>query len=140
VVNSVERMRLWTRASAATLVLFPIGLVLVWSGMGSLGLVIAIMIEEMVSNFIVVSGLRRVGFPYRVDYAAMVKMAFAAALAFECARLVISAGDHAGKSVIVAGAAFATGIFLLACYFLKPFHRHERESINRLVKRNIFVW
>jgi len=144
VVNSVERMRLWTYASAATLLLFPIGLFLAWRGMGSLGLVIGIMIEEMVSNLLVVIGLRRAGFSYQVDYMAIAKMVSAAAVAYASryfATYFETGLQWIGStSAITIGAISSTAIFLFICYFLKPFRHHERQSINRFIKHPVFVW
>jgi O-antigen/teichoic acid export membrane protein len=37
-------------------------------------------------------------------------------------------------------AAFTLSLFLLASYLFKPFRAEERERLNRLLKRNVFIW
>ncbi len=37
-------------------------------------------------------------------------------------------------------ALFACGFFLLTSFFFKPFRSEERARLNRLLKRNVFVW
>jgi hypothetical protein len=37
-------------------------------------------------------------------------------------------------------AILSCSFFLLIAYFIKPFYSEERERLNRLFNRNIFVW
>lgn len=48
------------------------------------------------------------------------------------------AGDGHGPAVLSAGVAL--GVYFLAAWFVKPFSVSERDRINALARRRVFVW
>ena len=137
VLNCVERVGLRTRAALVALLFFPLPIWATASGLGLAGLVVAVFIDEIVLNVVVVHGLRAAGMPYRVDFTSMLKMALASLTAYLAVGFVPPPESLVG---LVAGALLAGIGYLLVAFWLKPFTEEERQSINRLIKRNIFVW
>jgi O-antigen/teichoic acid export membrane protein len=56
---------------------------------------------------------------------------------FLAQQTTVSTHGWLGLAII---AALACGLVLIAAYFFKPFRVEERMTLNRLFKRNIFIW
>jgi O-antigen/teichoic acid export membrane protein len=75
---------------------------------------------------------------YRADFLGYYKMLLAAFIGYLGSNLVIIPGQ--GLVWIIAVAILASCAFLLAAAIIKPFSDDERLRINKLIKRNVFIW
>lgn len=82
--------------------------------------------------------LRRQGFHFEIDWLAWLKFAaagFAAGLITDLAGL-----DATGFPGLTMVALLLGLLYLVACYVLKPFTTRERETINKLLPKPVFVF
>lgn len=75
---------------------------------------------------------------YHSDFLGLYKMLLAAVLGY-LAGILILFPAHDWVSII-AVAILSSCCFLLAAAVIKPFSESERVRINRLIKRNLFIW
>jgi len=103
------------------------------------GLVGGGMLVAILKNVYVVFRLRRLGFPYRPDWHGIglivALSGTAGILGFKAAELVFD-----GVIGALVGAVLTAVLFLGLSYWWKPFSPAERETLNRLIGREIFVW
>jgi O-antigen/teichoic acid export membrane protein len=115
----------------------PLAYWLLKSGQGLWGPVAAVMIGELIFNTTLIAALARAT-TYRPDAIGLIKLMAAALAAFEVTRQT-GLASHDWLDLFIM-AALACGFFLLISYFIKPFQIEERDRMNRLLKRRVFVW
>ncbi len=135
VASGKSHLCMWG-ASFGVLVL-PLTYVLLKSGLGLWGPIIAIILSEMIFNATVIIVMARIT-TYRPDITGFYKLGAAALVGFLLAQQI--AIPTYGWSRLIAMAALACGFFMVASYFFKPFRAEERASLNQLLGRKIFIW
>ncbi len=135
VTSGKSHLCLWG-TSLGVLVL-PLAYWLFEAGQGLWGVIIAIIISQMIFNATLIAALARTT-TYRPDTIGFFKLAAAALAGFVLAQQ-LAIPTH-GWSGLLIMAVLASGLFLLAAYFFKPFKVEERARLNRLLNRKVFVW
>lgn len=134
---AVGRSRLCTVAAACSAISLPLTLALLWLGLGLWAPVIGIGTGNLIFNVVILGRLAWED-AYRADRNGMLKLLAAASLSLMLlAALPVTVDTW--PSVFVAAIACCL-VYLVTAYLIKPFTSSERESINRLANRKIFVW
>ncbi|PTR15094.1 MULTISPECIES: lipopolysaccharide biosynthesis protein [unclassified Nitrosospira] len=139
VANNMSSLCLW--GSALGVLSLPLAYVLVESGLGLWGPIVAMLVGQLIFNTVLIGALVRTT-AYRPDMPGFIKLSASALLSF----LVIqqmsmqNALPMHGLLKLLLYAALGCGLYLLVSYFLKPFNGDERARLNRLLRRNIFIW
>lgn len=135
VASGKSHLCMWG-ASLGILVL-PLTYLLLKSGLGLWGPIIAIIISEMIFNATVIIALARIT-TYRSDTIGLYKLGTAALAGFVLAHQIAIPAHGWPRLIILA--ALACACFMLVSYFFKPFRVEERASLNQLLGRKIFIW
>lgn len=138
VAVGANRSGLCTLGSALSLPALPLMASLLASGFGLWAPVVAMLAAQLAFNATVTLGLAALG--YRPDWRGMVKLASSGLLAWLVSNWLAGIdADHrllsAELAIIVAVAAY-----LFLAWLLKPFTADERNRINAMAGRRIFVW
>jgi O-antigen/teichoic acid export membrane protein len=114
----------------------PLAYWLLESGQGLWGPIAALLVGEMIFNTTLIAALSHAT-TYRPDTIGFIKLAAAALIAFGLTQQIgLTKLDWSGSIIM---APLACGLYLLACYFIKPFSMEERDRLNRLLKRRVFI-
>lgn len=135
VASGKSHLCMWG-ASFGVLVL-PLTYLLLKSGLGLWGPIIAIIISEMIFNVTVTLAMARTT-AYRPDAKGFYKLGAAALAGFVLAQQIVISTPGWPRIVIMA--VLACVFFMLASYLFKPFRADERASLNHLLGRKIFIW
>lgn len=137
VAVTMDRGGICTLASASGLLMLPLMLWLTVEGWGVWAAVAAIVLGQWLFNIIVLGGLA-ISTDYRSDLLGAFKLMLAALFGYGVV-LLPPLGAVAWMDVGIT-AVLSTAIYLLVAYFLKPFTNLERDRVNQLIKREVFVW
>lgn len=75
VITAVERADLWTRAALMGVLSLPLAIALTtWTNLGAYALVLVVFLVEMLSNYIIVTGLRSAGYAYSFDWPRLLRL------------------------------------------------------------------
>lgn len=134
---------LCTWAAASGLIMLPFMWVMLQLGLGLWAAVIAIGLGHLLFNIVVVAGVsKRTG--YRADWMGFVKLVGSALAAYGAGMLLhLLESAEAWVSSwlpVVLQCALAMLVYLAFAWWIKPFAADERDRINALIKRRIFVW
>ncbi len=105
---------------------------------GIFGLVAGLILSEILWCTVAWLILSYFGFSFRLDWLGLFKPIFVSICTvalFECVPV------HADKFIdllLMGGAVLLC--YIILSYIIKPFRRHERETINRFLPKPIFVW
>ena len=135
VANNMSHLCSWGGV-LGTLAL-PLAYVLVESGQGLWGPIIAMMVGQVIFNAIIIGAMVYTT-TYRPDTVGFLKLTGAALAGFVIMQQV-AMPTHGWPDLLIM-AALACGLYLLASYFFRPFKQEERARLNRLFKRRIFIW
>jgi O-antigen/teichoic acid export membrane protein len=135
VASGKSHLCIWG-ASFGVLVL-PLTYLLLKSGLGLWGPIIAIIISEMIFNVTVTLALTRIT-AYRPDATGFYKLGAAALAGFVLAQQIVISTP--GWPRVTLMAVLACVLFMLTSYFFKPFRADERATLNHLLGRKIFIW
>ncbi|HQS99168.1 MAG TPA: oligosaccharide flippase family protein [Thiobacillus sp.] len=116
----------------------PIGVALSMP-FGAYGLVIGLALSELLFCGWVAASLMREGLSLKMDWAGLAKILFATLMAMAAASLP-GIGQPRGVLALLSCAGLIAATYLVVAYALKPFALAEREMINKILKRKIFVW
>lgn len=139
VAHNMSFLCLW--GSALGVLSLPLAYALVESGLGLWGPVIAMLVGQFIFNTVLICALVRTT-SYRPDMTGFIKLSASALVTFFAIRQMAMQGAapvHELLSLLFY-AGLGCGLYLLVSYFLKPFSGDERARLNRLLRRNIFVW
>jgi hypothetical protein len=95
------------------------------------------MMGEMIFNTTLIAVLSRAT-AYRPDAMGFMKLTVAALIAFGMAQQIGMPKLNWPGFIVMA--SLACSLYLLVSYFIKPFYMEERDRLNRLLKRRIFIW
>lgn len=134
---AVGRSPLCTLAAIWSAVSLPLTLALLQFGFGLWAPVIGIGAGNLIFNGVILRSLTRES-AYRIDRNGALRLIAATVLSLALLAWLPVSIDTWGEVLL---AAIACGVvYLLAAYVLKPFTSLERESINRMANRKVFVW
>lgn len=115
----------------------PMAYLLLESGQGLWSVIISIVLSQILFSSTLIITLTQVA-DYISDIIGFFKIFAAGVIGFAFAhQLAFSLQSWLDLFLM---AIFSCGLFLLISYFIKPFYRDERERLNRLFNRKIFVW
>ncbi len=137
--NTIERVEFLKRASLVMPLVVPLAIILVFSGLGTYGLALALILPEIISVGAIVYQLRRAGLDLKFDFGGQARIG-SAMLFTILAGLVIHHyfPDHLAWDI--AGMALTSLAFIGSARLLRPMTRTERASIDRLVGRKTYVF
>jgi O-antigen/teichoic acid export membrane protein len=115
----------------------PLAYRLLESDQGLWGPIAALMIGEMIFNTTLIVALSRAT-TYRPDAVGFMKLMTATLIAWGVTQQIGLMKDNWAS--FIGEASFACGLYLLVSYILKPFCIEERNRLNILLKRRIFIW
>ncbi len=105
---------------------------------GPWGIVIGVMAGCLCRDTVLTYKLTVSGTPAAPDWAGLVKLFLAAAIPW----LVLSplAGGHASPVAVILLGMGATVLFLATAIVIRPFTARERDALNGLIGRRLFLW
>jgi hypothetical protein len=128
---------LCTRAAASGLLMLPIMVGLLAAGQGLWVAVLAMGLGHLIFNSMILTGIvRHAG--YRPDTLGLYKLLSAALASYLGAAWLPAIHPDWVRLIIVA--ILVSAIFLLVAWWIKPFAEEERERLNRLLNRRLFIW
>lgn len=138
VAVAMNRAGLCTAASISAFVALPVMLWLIESGLGLWAPILAMVAGQLVFNGVVVIGLLGAG--YRPDFLGLSKLALSTVFSWFAVSQVFL--EDRAPGIWWAGASFVLGLFCYAttAWLLKPFGEAERQRINSIAGRRLFVW
>jgi O-antigen/teichoic acid export membrane protein len=132
---------LCTRAAISGLIMLPLMWVMLQLDLGLWAAVIAIGLGHFLHNIVVVVGVARYG--YQSDWTGLAKLILSAFVAYGGSfllRLVSPDTLISSWLLVVVQCTVVALIYLLCAWLVKPFTSSERNRINTIVKRRIFIW
>ncbi len=138
IMITVGRMDIFARGAVSSLLTVPLAIVLVGVFDNSISIAAAMLLATILYNLIVVRGLRAKGFEYKMDFRGLSMICVSAAVA--AAVLLLVPQGTAGLFYATAATAVACVGFLTAAFVVKPFSAAERQLINKMARRNVFIW
>jgi O-antigen/teichoic acid export membrane protein len=137
VAVTVGHSDLCARAALLSLLLLPAALLLFEVGLGIWTPILVLGMSQLLFNLVVLKGLgSRTG--YQPDARGFFKLMASTVVAGVLSwQLIPSPMTLTG---LVLACLAACTLFLVSAYVIKPFTGDERERINRLIKRRLFVW
>ncbi|QOJ22935.1 MAG: oligosaccharide flippase family protein [Gammaproteobacteria bacterium] len=132
-----EKSHLCSWGAVMGVLVLPMAYLLLESGQGLWSVIILIVMSQILFSGTLIIVLTHTT-TYRFDFAGFFKLIVAAVIGFTFAqRLPLSIQSWLDLFLM---AIFSCGLFLLISYFIKPFYRDERERLNRLLNRKVFIW
>lgn len=103
---------------------------------GVSSLILTAFLASSSANFVVIRGIRKLGFPYKVDRSCIIRMAFWAGAGGLIAWLALQqAGLERTLAGVLVAAVVVGGVFFLPQMKWKVFLPHERELLNKITGR-----
>ncbi|MBB5019578.1 O-antigen/teichoic acid export membrane protein [Chitinivorax tropicus] len=137
VVNIVRETDLWLSAAVSSILVLPFLVCIYVFDLRLTGLVLTVMAVEWLTNLVLALGLRRRGYPYQIDW-----LGFAKLLLLTVLTVAIVSNISFGNTLfdLALMVAITVVVYLVIGRLLRPFSDHERNRVNALLKRNLFVW
>ncbi|NJO36349.1 MAG: oligosaccharide flippase family protein [Rhizobiales bacterium] len=136
---TIEKADLLRNVSLANLLIIPIAVLFVALGLSYYGLVAAIVIGEGIFVSAIVVYLLRQGVALRLDAMGQLRIAAAAVVATALGFLFKASVPAGGIVWMVLGAAVIGLAFLAAARLLRPLSDGERDAIERLAGRKVYL-
>lgn len=137
VAVSTGHSGLCTFAAMLGVFMLPITYFLLVSGMGLWAAILGMGLGHLVFNTAILFGMRRVT-SYRPDVPGFVKLMAASVVTYLIV-VSIPMAEGAWGGVVGVGIVILA-IYLVVAYLIKPFAQSERNRLNRLATRGLFVW
>ncbi|TXI42222.1 MAG: hypothetical protein E6Q59_01085 [Nitrosomonas sp.] len=132
-----EKSHLCSLGATLGVLVLPMAYFLLESGHGLWSVIISIVMSQVLFSGALIATLTHMT-TYRFDYIGSFKLIAAASIGFLfMQQLAFSIQGWLDLSLIL---ILSCGFFLLISFFIKPFYMEEREKLNRLFNRKIFVW
>lgn len=106
---------------------------------GAYGLVIGLALSELLFCGWVAASLMRGGLSLKIDWVGLAKILFATLAATAVASLS-GIGQARDMVALLSCATLIAATYLAVAYSLKPFAVAEREMVNKVLTRKLFVW
>ena len=136
--NTIERVDFLSRSSLFLPFVVPIAVILVLAGLGSFGLVLALIIAEVLCVGAIVGQLRRAGYQLVFDLRGQARIAATALVAIVVGLVVHTYHPETTFWNIVG--IILTGLsFMVTGRLLRPMSERERAAIERMVGRKVYV-
>lgn len=138
ILNAIEETHLLVSSNLRVLLFLPVYLGLIL-GLGLTGLLSGIILLPTIRNYYIVSKMRNLGYPYKLDWPRLKRIIISAICS---AGLVAWFFDFEIRELtdsLVAGIG-TFGIYLIFLYFWKAFATSERDLLNRFAGRKVFIW
>jgi O-antigen/teichoic acid export membrane protein len=136
--NIIERTDVLSRSSLIMPIVVPLAILFVFAGFGTFGMALALILPEIVCVGMIVYKLRSDGYALKFDLRgqALIGMVTLLTVAFG---VVIHAYHPATLAWDIAGMIMTALAFVAAARLLGPVTQPEREAIERLVGRKVYV-
>lgn len=132
-----EKSHLCSWGAALGMLVLPMAYWLLESGQGLWSVIIAIIVSQVLFSGTLIIALTHTT-TYRFDTIGFFKLIAATVIGYFFAQQ-LTFPIHSWWDLLLK-AILSCGLFLLISFFIKPFHSEERERLNRLLNRKIFVW
>ena len=136
--NIIERVEFLRRASLFLPFVVPLAILFVFVGLGTFGLVSALLIADVLCVGAIIWQLRTNGYRLEVDLLGQARIA-AAALITMALGFLLQGYLPEGWFWDLAGIVLTGGVFVAVARILRPFVEHERSMIERMAGRRLFV-
>ncbi|MGI9449480.1 MAG: oligosaccharide flippase family protein [Geminicoccaceae bacterium] len=136
--NTIERVDFLRRASLLMPLVIPLAIALVFAGLGTYGLALALILPEIAGLGLIIYQIRRAGYDFTFDIQGQARIVAVMLIAI----LIGLALRHYlpdGLLWAVAGAALIGLAFVLCARLLRPMSEADRASIERLVGRKVYL-
>jgi O-antigen/teichoic acid export membrane protein len=137
--STIEKTDILRNVSLANLLIIPIAVLLVSFGFSYYGLVLAIIMGEGLFVSAIIASLWRQGFALRLDVMGQLRIIAAAAIAGVAGYLYKTSVADDGFVLMVLGMAIIGLSFVAAARLLRPINDGERDAIERLAGRKLYV-
>ncbi len=137
--STIEKADLLRNVSLANLLIIPIAVLLVSLGFSYYGLVLAIILGEGLFVSAIIASLRRQGFALSLDVMGQLRIVASAAIAGGTGFLFKTAVADDGFLSMALGMAVIGLSFIAAARLLRPINDSERDAIERLAGRKLYV-
>ena len=107
---------------------------------GALGAIAGALVSELGYCWAVAAGIRKRHRTSVIDSEGHLRIWVLAACAAACAWLVTTALGFRGELIAVAGPALVMGLYFVLARYWRPFSAEERNTLNRVLPRAVFVW
>ncbi len=115
----------------------PMAYLLLESGQGLWSVITSIIVSQILFSGTLIIALAHTT-AYRFDVIGFFKLIVAAVIGFVFTQQL--AFSIQSWLDLLLTAILSCGFFLLISFFIKPFYVEEREKLNRLFNRKIFIW
>ncbi len=136
--NTIERVDFLRRASLAMPLVIPLACLLVWTGIGAYGLVLALILPEIIWVGAIVYQLKKAGHYLIFDLSGQARIA-ASALTAIAIGLTAQHYLSDGVQLSLIGMALTGLAFVVAAKLFRPMAEQERAAIERLVGQKVYL-
>ena len=136
--NTIERVDFLRRASLLMPLVIPLAIVLVFAGLDSYGLALALILPEIAGLGLIIYQIRRAGYDFTFDIQGQARIVITMLIAI-LAGLVARHYLPDGLLWSLAGSALIGAAFVACARLLRPMTESDRDSIERLVGRKIHL-
>ncbi len=136
--NTIERVDILKRASLFLPFVVPVALLLVWAGLGTFGLVAALITADLLCVGTIIHQLRRQDYRLKVDRWGQMRIVLSALITAAIGSVIhdLHADTFAWN---LAGIAVVALVFVIVARILRPFADYERNTIEKMLGRRIYV-
>ena len=136
--NTIERVEFLSRSSLILPLVVPLAILLVYAGLGAYGMVLALITADLLCVGAIVYQLRANGYDLKVDLFGQARIVAAALITVAIGMFIH--GSHPDTWFWNFVGMGLTGlVFVVVARLLRPMVAHEREMIERMAGRRIYV-
>jgi len=136
--NTIERVDFLSRGSLFLPFVVPIAIILVMSGLGAKGMVLALIIADLLCVGAIVYQLQRNGYHLDVDLPGQARIGLAALVTVFLGLLFHELHPDT-LFWNIAGMLSISFCFIIVARIFRPLASHERDTIERMVGRRIYI-
>jgi O-antigen/teichoic acid export membrane protein len=107
---------------------------------GVYGLCLGLAVSDVIFTIWVVRAVVVNKLIYKHDYRGFTKLVVLALITFGLLYVISQISADASSVTLIAYCLTILSIYLLFASILKPFTQYERDIINKIIKRDVFVW
>lgn len=136
---ALENARAPLKATLLSLIGLIVGIILSFT-FGAYGFCFGLVISGVIYNYWVLNELRVYNLEFNFDWFSYIKMTISALLTGCMLLIVREVIDVSTPVSIILLAILTVLLYLILTYIYKPFSDNERDILNKILKRRIFVW
>jgi O-antigen/teichoic acid export membrane protein len=143
IANLISQTMENSRAPLVATVLSVFGLLLgiiLSSSIGVYGFCIGLALSDLIFTVWVLKAVLVNHLIFRIDWKAYVKLAVLTLMAMGMFYVVSNFSDSVSISYLLSYILVVVSMYLFFAYIIKPFTQIERDLINKIIKRKVFVW